>query len=679
MNANPYKSADGLLPLPSAATGTQVTPSGIANTYGAWAEMTAAASGDWRLAAIVVRPGTFVSGNYYEVQIGIGAAGAEVAVATVRGYEGTNSGGAGETGSTFTLAAPADVISSGQRVSARLSQVSTNTSAWSISLSYWVTPVSADSVMPTTTVGPVSVPPQALLSATTNASIDTYGSWVEVDAATASVWHITDILCHSTTNFLTWGVQIGLGAAGSEVATWTVYTEQTWFAANAWEGGPWTVPVRPTWKIPAGTRVAVRVKCINSAGAKTASIGLTVVKADITGLGTEDTMSYTDYQQLICTGGGWTADWSPWTTFIASTSTPILVCQLASSKDNTGLTWYQIATGSAGNETLVASGIAQHGVGFGGGRFNITLPYARYIGAGERVSIRISVQGLSVGLGHYVALGYINNPSTTPDFQNWTEDEVVGEAVYTNLPTSLNIGIATNASAWVSGSWVEVDSSLPADRVLLGMTLASISVPVDAELDLGTGAAGSETVIHTVRHEMTDTVSGCSFAWNLFAFPLMLPASERFAVRMRCSRAAATTFNVNFLYAATPVSPVPPTPTDWSTASYGIRCLRRTPHIAANGRWMFHKRLQVEFTSGIGNTNAPGEAPVAVLRTSDTGGLTWSSARDAQVGEVGEYRRRVQWWRLGRARDRVYELSWTDPNHGWAITQAFIDVEEGTS
>jgi hypothetical protein len=61
---------------------------------------------------------------------------------------------------------------------------------------------------------------------------------------------------------------------------------------------------------------------------------------------------------------------------------------------------------------------------------------------------------------------------------------------------------------------------------------------------------------------------------------------------------------------------------------------------------------------------APGYDPEVMLRWSDDGGHTWSNYHTAKIGKIGEYYRRVFWRRLGmtlKLRDRVYELSMTDP------------------
>ena len=61
---------------------------------------------------------------------------------------------------------------------------------------------------------------------------------------------------------------------------------------------------------------------------------------------------------------------------------------------------------------------------------------------------------------------------------------------------------------------------------------------------------------------------------------------------------------------------------------------------------------------------APGYDPEVMLRWSDDGGHTWSNEHWSSLGKIGAYGHRVFWRRLGmtlKLRDRVYELSGTDP------------------
>jgi hypothetical protein len=63
-------------------------------------------------------------------------------------------------------------------------------------------------------------------------------------------------------------------------------------------------------------------------------------------------------------------------------------------------------------------------------------------------------------------------------------------------------------------------------------------------------------------------------------------------------------------------------------------------------------------------TPTVGSDPQVMLRWSDDGGHTWSNEHWATLGKIGIYQQRVFWRRLGmtlKLRDRVYELSGTDP------------------
>ena len=50
-----------------------------------------------------------------------------------------------------------------------------------------------------------------------------------------------------------------------------------------------------------------------------------------------------------------------------------------------------------------------------------------------------------------------------------------------------------------------------------------------------------------------------------------------------------------------------------------------------------------------------------MLRWSNDGGSTWSNEHWCTIGQQGKYKNRAIWRRLGQARDRVFEVSTTDP------------------
>jgi hypothetical protein len=69
-----------------------------------------------------------------------------------------------------------------------------------------------------------------------------------------------------------------------------------------------------------------------------------------------------------------------------------------------------------------------------------------------------------------------------------------------------------------------------------------------------------------------------------------------------------------------------------------------------------------EFIANMEVGNGAGYQPVPVfLRWSDTRGKSWGNAISVSLGLEGEYITSLQYQRLGMARDRVFELSWSAP------------------
>jgi hypothetical protein len=93
-----------------------------------------------------------------------------------------------------------------------------------------------------------------------------------------------------------------------------------------------------------------------------------------------------------------------------------------------------------------------------------------------------------------------------------------------------------------------------------------------------------------------------------------------------------------------------------------LLALRAAPHLAgASGNEVRYNRLRLDLETGVGLENGAAADPVLMLRWSNDGGRTWSRLKNLKMGRMGEYRRRVQADRLGMARDRVFEISISDP------------------
>lgn len=95
----------------------------------------------------------------------------------------------------------------------------------------------------------------------------------------------------------------------------------------------------------------------------------------------------------------------------------------------------------------------------------------------------------------------------------------------------------------------------------------------------------------------------------------------------------------------------------WRALPTGTNTLNRT----------IQHSLQIDCETGVGldgPVTTQGYDPQVTLRWSDDGGHTWSNGHRKSMGRIGEFGRRVIFRRLGsteKIRDRVYELSGTDP------------------
>lgn len=95
-----------------------------------------------------------------------------------------------------------------------------------------------------------------------------------------------------------------------------------------------------------------------------------------------------------------------------------------------------------------------------------------------------------------------------------------------------------------------------------------------------------------------------------------------------------------------------------------LRSWRALPTGQNNLKRTSQHSLQLDIESGVGLNSGQGSDPEVMLRWSDDGGHTWSNEHWSKIGKIGQFYRRVFWRRLGmtlKLRDRVYELSGTDP------------------
>lgn len=95
-----------------------------------------------------------------------------------------------------------------------------------------------------------------------------------------------------------------------------------------------------------------------------------------------------------------------------------------------------------------------------------------------------------------------------------------------------------------------------------------------------------------------------------------------------------------------------------------------------DGARLFYEDLQVDMETGVGLATGQGSDPQLMLRYSNDGGHTWSNVKTKSAGAVGEYGRRVRFGPTGAGRNRVWELSLTDPVK-FAVFGAFSRFSKG--
>ena len=150
-----------------------------------------------------------------------------------------------------------------------------------------------------------------------------------------------------------------------------------------------------------------------------------------------------------------------------------------------------------------------------------------------------------------------------------------------------------------------------------------------------------------------------------------------------------------------------------------IRRVRRAPHLVADLQRQYFDEFQIQFQPGVGTTGFSVQSaiqpstlqspysiaptarleigptdivylgqlsqinpsdtttyPQAMLRWSNDGGSTWSNEHWVTIGQMGRYKNRAIWRRLGMARDRIFEVAITDPVKA-VIVSANLKASQG--
>lgn len=155
---------------------------------------------------------------------------------------------------------------------------------------------------------------------------------------------------------------------------------------------------------------------------------------------------------------------------------------------------------------------------------------------------------------------------------------------------------------------------------------------------------------------VTATVTGHAFA-NADNVSIKGANQSEYNGTFIIQNVTANTFD--YLISGTPTTPA----TGTITASLELPNIRvrTTPHVHKDQKRIIYHSLEIDFESGVGVPYGQGSTPTAMLRWSDDGGHTWSNTHSVSIGAIGKYRARARWTRLGSSRDRIFELTISDP------------------
>lgn len=149
-----------------------------------------------------------------------------------------------------------------------------------------------------------------------------------------------------------------------------------------------------------------------------------------------------------------------------------------------------------------------------------------------------------------------------------------------------SVSITPSATAWAASAWVQLLASTPSASMLLGVVVDT-GIAADAEIEIGTGASGSETVIATIPFTCESVTIGMPcILW--VPIPINIASGTRVAVRLRKSGTSTVAWAASMMYCAqsgagitgtnkplkclpfnaAPLS-ITPSGTSWANSSYG--------------------------------------------------------------------------------------------------------------
>lgn len=248
-------------------------------------------------------------------------------------------------------------------------------------------------------------------------------------------------------------------------------------------------------------------------------------------------------QSVTPSGTAWAS--SAWAQLTASTSSAITLAGITVNPGTANDFEVDIGTGAAGSETVVATlgGAVRSAVG---SDYFLPFPIAiSNVATSTRVAVRMRKAGTGTTAWRFTLWYYANpvagNVTTTANASQIIPTAAVGAS------------ITPSATPWANpASWTQLIASTSSAIIVGGVVINPGVATEEWEVDLGTGAASSESVITTIRGRNATLTGG---AWYFpFENPLdNIATSTRVAARIRASGTTATAWTIKMIYYAKPL------------------------------------------------------------------------------------------------------------------------------
>jgi hypothetical protein len=123
-------------------------------------------------------------------------------------------------------------------------------------------------------------------------------------------------------------------------------------------------------------------------------------------------------------------------------------------------------------------------------------------------------------------------------------------------------------------------------------------------------------------------------------------------------------------------------PTSFTDNGQTMQYIRGFPTLANEGKRVKYKSFIADMEVGTDTGSVDGTSqtnpPLVSLRFSDDGGKSFNNPITQSLGALGQYQQSLKWTRLGLARNRVFEVSWSCPTKS-ALNGAWIEPEAANS